>query len=101
MIRGILIEVVHHNRQEEDKTYRRKAAEIMKRHGIEVRVWRVEGRRIGEVLVDWGEFDSHDQMEERIGPLFADPEWQALEQEREAAGTILPGSMEELRLVEY
>jgi hypothetical protein len=36
-----------------------------------------------------------------IEALFADPERQALEQAREAAGTIIPASMEVLRLVEY
>ncbi len=66
---------MHHNHEEEDKSYRRKAAEIMKRHGLKVNVWRIEGRRVGEVLVDWGEYDSFEQMTEQVEALFVDPEW--------------------------
>ena len=101
MVRFMLTEVVRFGHEEEDKAYRRKAAEIMKRYGIEVQVWRIEGRKIGQVLVDWGVFDSAEEVRERIGRLFADSDWQALEQERAAAGTIIPGTMEELRLSTY
>lgn len=94
MYRYLLTEVVRQGKQEEDQAYRAKAAPILQRYGATLKVWAVQGRTANQVLVDWGTFESTEEADELLTKLHADEEWMALEEERNRAGTIVPGSME-------
>ena len=94
MIRYLLTEVVALGKEKEDKAYREKVQPILERYGLTETVWRVDGRRQGQILVDFGEYESREAAEAKIAQVDADAEWVALQEERGRLGTIVPGTGE-------
>ena len=94
MFKGLLFEVVRDGREAEEKAYREAAAKVLKRHGITEKVWKVSSRRRGEVMVEWGPFESEQDLQAKYAKVDADEEWQALQAERAKTETIVAGSGE-------
>ena len=61
----------------------------------------MEGKKQGQILVEWGEFESRKQAEEKVAQATSDAEWIALQEERAKSGTIVPGSGEIWVLTDY
>ena len=101
MIRYLLTEVVALGKEEEDKAYRERVQPILEKYGMTETVWRVDGRRQGQILVDFGEYESREDAEKKIAQLSADREWIALQEERAKLGTIVPGTGEFWVLTDY
>jgi hypothetical protein len=94
MYKMILVEVIAWGKGEEDRAYREKSQAIFDRYGISQKVWRIEGRKMGQVLVELGPFSSREENEAASAKLFADEEWQALQRERIEAAVVVPGTQE-------
>ena len=94
MFKWLLFEVVKFGRQEEEKAYRENAAKVLKKYGITEKVWQVSGRTFGQVMVEWNEFESEQEAQAKFAKVFADEEWQALQEERAKLETVVPGSGE-------
>ena len=101
MIRYLLSEVVAFGKDKEDKAYRNKVQPILKKYGMTEKVWSVDGKRQGQILVDFGEYESREDAEKKIAQLSADREWIALQEERAKLGTIVPGTGEFWVLTDY
>jgi len=101
MIRYLLTEVVALGKEEEDKAYRERVQPILEKYGMTETVLRVDGRRQGQILVDFGEYESREDAEKKIAQLSADREWIALQEERAKLGTIVPGTGEFWVLTDY
>ena len=54
MYKIILTEVIAQGKDAQDRDYREKSQKIFDRYGIPHKVWRVEGRKMGQVLVEFG-----------------------------------------------
>jgi hypothetical protein len=94
MYKVILTEVIAQGKGEDDKAYREKSQRIFERHGAFHKVWHVEGRQMGQVLVEFGPFVSREESEAVSANVSADEEWQALQRERIEAGVVVPGTQE-------
>lgn len=101
MIKYMLTEVVKSGKVKEDKAYREKLAPVLQKYGLKETVWSVEGKKRGQILLDWGEFDSREQADELIAKVFADEEWIQLQEERDKAEVIVPGTGELWVLTDY
>ena len=82
MYKLILTEVIAQGKGEEDRAYREKSRSIFDRFGVPHKVWSVEGRKMGQVLVELGPFGSREEAQAASAKVFADEEWQDLQQER-------------------
>ncbi len=73
-----LFEVVKYGREAEDKAYRERAAQILKRYGLEEKIWQVDGRTIGQVFLEWGPFESRQHSGRTSGKriILSDEEYQ-------------------------
>ena len=95
MFKHVLIEVIKLGREAEDKAYREKAQKLFEKYGIApTRVFGVMGRKHGQVFVELGEFESLEEANKVSSKLAQDEEWQRLQEERNKAGTVVPGSGE-------
>jgi len=99
MLKYVLIEVIAEERAEEERAYRQKAQALFDEYGIApTRVFQIWGRKMGQVFAELGEFETEEQAAAAWSKLTADKRWQALQKERVAAGTVVPGTQEMLDL---
>jgi hypothetical protein len=96
----ILTEVIAQGKGEQDRAYREKSQRIFDRYGVPHKVWNIEGRKMGQVLVEFGPFGSREESEAAGAKVFTDDEWQALQQERIEAGVVVPGTQDILILTD-
>jgi len=102
MFRYVTMEVIAPGRDADDRAYRERAQALFEKHGIApTRVFRVWGRKMGQVYAELGEFETQEQAEAAWSELAADKAWRALQEEREASGVIIPGTPELLDLRPY
>ena len=95
MFKSFLTEVLAEGKEAEDKAYREKAQKIFEKYGIApTRVFQVWGRKAGQVLVELGEYESFEKAGETWTKLAQDEEWQKLQEKRNKAGTVVPGTGE-------
>jgi hypothetical protein len=94
MFKEILIEVIAPGKDEEARVYREKSQRIFDRLGIPRKVWRIQGRKSGQVLVEYGPFDSREAFEAARARIHADKERQALLREWNESGAVVPGTTE-------
>jgi hypothetical protein len=100
MYKMILTEVIAPGKGKEDRAYREKSQRVFDRFGIPHKVWRIEGRKRGQVLVELGPFDSREAFETAGDKLSADEEWQDLQRQRIASGTVVPATCEAFILID-
>ena len=94
MYKVILTEVIAQGKGQDDRAYREKSQRIFDRYGTFHKVWIVQGRRMGQVLVEFGPFESREESLAVQAKIGADEEWLALQRERIAAGVVVPGTEE-------
>jgi hypothetical protein len=94
MYKVLLIEVIAHGKGEEDRADREQSQRVFDKYGMPRKVWNVEGRKSGQVLVEYGPFASREEFEAARDKLLADEEWQDLHAKRIEAGVVVPGSGE-------
>jgi hypothetical protein len=99
MYKAVLIEIIAPGKEGEDRAYRQKAQALFDEYGIApTRVFRVWGRKRGQVFVELGEFETQEAAWAAWTQLGEDERWQALQEERIAAGTVVQGTDEMLDL---
>ena len=102
MIKYMVMEVIALGKGEEDRAYREKVQKLFDKYGVSpTRVWRVNGRRMGQVMAEMGEAESAEAAQAVGTKLVADAEWIALQKERNEAGTVVPGTQEVFELHSY
>ena len=100
MYKVILVEVIGLGRGKEDRAHREKAQHIFDRHGVAYKAWSVEGRTMGQRLMEYGPFESREAFEAARAKLRADEEWQALQKNWIEAGVVVPGTTEAFTLTD-
>ena len=94
MYKVILIEVIAPDKREEDRAYREKSQKLFDRHGASHKVWSIEGRKMGQVLVEFGPYESREEADAIAAKVYADEEWPSLQAKRTEAGVVVPGTQE-------
>jgi hypothetical protein len=94
MYKMVLIEVIAPGKGKEDRAYREKSQRIFDRYEIPHKVWHIEGRKMGQVLVEFGPFDSREDSEAAQHKIYEDEEWLRLQSGRTEAGVVVPGTQE-------
>ena len=94
MYKVILIEVIAPGKRGADKAYRETSQKLFDRHGAPHKVWSVEGRKMGQVLVEFGPYDSREEADAIAAKIYADEAWPRLQAERTEAGVVVPGTQE-------
>ena len=94
MYKVILTEVIAQGKGEADRAYREKSQKIFEKYGAYHKVWSIEGRKMGQVLVEFGPFVSREESDAVGAKVDADEEWQDLQRERIEAGVVVPGTQE-------
>ena len=94
MYKVVLIEVIAPGKREDDRAYREKSQKIFDRHGAPHKVWSIEGRKMGQVLVEFGPYDNQEEAEAIAAKIYADEEWPSLQAKRAEAGVVVPGTQD-------
>jgi hypothetical protein len=94
MYKMVLIEVIAPGKSKEDRAYREKSQRIFDPYGVPHKVWGIEGRKMRQVLVEIGPFDSREDAQAAQDKFGADEEWLGLQSERIEAGVVIPGTQE-------
>jgi hypothetical protein len=90
----ILTEVIAPGKDAQDRAYREETQRIFERYDMPHKVWSIEGRKMGQVLVEFGPIESQEAFWAIANKIYADEEWQQLQQAREEAGVVVPGTQE-------
>jgi hypothetical protein len=90
----ILTQVIAQGKGEEDRAYREASQRIFDRLGVPRKVWSVEGRKVGQILIEFGPFDSREESKIAQGKLRADEELQDLQRKWIESGVGVPGTSE-------
>ena len=94
MYKMLLISVAQLGKGSRAWAYQEKKQRIYDRLGIPRKAWRIEGRKVGQVLVEYGPFESREGFDAAQAKITEDEEWQALNREQNAAEVVVPGSQE-------
>lgn len=86
--------VIAPGKAKEDRVYVEKSQGIFDKNGVPRRVWRVEGRKKDQVLLEFGPFEGQKDFEAARAKMGADKERQVLWQEALEAGVWVPGTEE-------
>jgi len=101
MYKAVIIEIVASGKTKEDKALREKEKKVLEKYGSPIKVWSVKGRRVGQVFLEFGPWESREEEEAAVAKLFADKEWQDLARERTESGLLVPGTSELFLLTDY
>jgi len=101
MYKAVIIEIVASGKTKEDKALREKEKKVFEKYGIGFKAWSVEGRRVGQVFLEFGPWESREEEEAAVAKLFADKEWQDLARERTESGLLVPGTSDLFLLTDY
>jgi hypothetical protein len=101
MYKMVITGVIALGKTEEDKAFRERELKIFKKYGVSYKMWRVEGRKFGQVFQEFGEFKSRAEADAAIAKLTADKEWQDLFRELSESGRLVPGTTEVFLLADY
>jgi len=101
MYKPVIIEIVASGKTEEDKALREKEKKVLKKYGTTMKAWSVEGRKSGQVFLEFGSFESREEAEAVWTKIFADKEWQDLSRERTESGLLVPGTSDLFLLSDY
>ena len=101
MFKRILSLVIASGKDEEFKDLYERSKKVYERHGISAKLWRVEGRKGGQIMVVFEEFESRADWRAALEKLSADKEWQDLAKESIESGTIVEGTWEDFFLTDY
>jgi hypothetical protein len=98
MYKMLIIEVIAPGKEQEDRAYREASQKLFDKYGVRHKVWQIDGRKMGQVLVEFGPFEGREAAQAAADKLYADAEWQRLQAERIAAGVVVPGTQETFSL---
>lgn len=101
MYKLIASEVVAIGKGQEDRLYREKTQKLFDKYGVPRQIWRLEGRKAGQIVIEYGPFESQEAAETALAKVRADEEWQALTKARGEAGTVVGGTIETYMLTDY
>ena len=79
---------------DEENIYRGKTQNIYDRYAIPRKAWMVEGRNLGQILMEYGGFESREKADSALEKIYADKEWQELTKRRVEEGVVVPGTQE-------
>ena len=94
LFKEIQMYVIEQGKDKEAREIQEKEQRVFDRLGIPRKVWRIQGRKSGQVLIEYGPFESREAFEAERARVGADEERQVLLQERHASGIMVPGSSE-------
>ena len=101
MHKSMISFVIAVGKGEEFKDWIKRAIKVNERHGISPKLWRVEGRKGSQIIVEFEEFESRADWDAAFEKLSADKEWKDLMKEYNDSGLVLDGTWENFILTDY
>ena len=100
MFKIVETDLIAKDKVEEHKAWVKRAQKVFEKHGLTFKVWRIEGRKAGQVFQEFGEHESRAAADAAIDKIMADKEWQDLSQELDSE-LVVKGSREYFHLTDY